>query len=158
MNIVNQLLILSYFTIAVGILPKVALAEERDLKVEVESIKSVAEVKEIIKELLVNRDQCRVGSCFNFTSTAICSQVGMLDIRVDGKIFSGGTGWTDSVLPISKSDLDLMQLIFSQCKPTNYQYWNWGVMLHVWYDPSCQVDQKIRARLGITRKPKPCPQ
>ena len=126
-------------------------AQERpDLRTEIEAIESVEQVKTQIRELMVARDQCRVGSCHNTTSTSICEQVGMLDIRVDGKIFSGGTGWTDTVLPIAAVDLTLMKRIFSQCKPTNYQYWNWGVVLHVAYSPDCATDQLIRKSLGLS--------
>lgn len=156
MKIVKLFLRVITVAITTSALPNLALAQGRDLSAEVNSIKSIAQVKQNISALLANRDQCGVGSCFNGTSTAICEQVGMLDVRVNGKIFSGATGWTDSVLPISKSDLDLMKLIFSQCKPTNYQYWNWGLMLHVWYNPSCQDDQKIRTGLGMSRQSKAC--
>ncbi len=156
MKIVKLFLMGTTVAITTSALPNLALAQGRDLSAEVKSIKSIAQVKQNLSALLANRDKCAVGSCFNATSTAICEQVAMLDVRVDGKIFSGATGWTDSVLPISQSDLDLMKLIFSQCKPTNYQYWNWGLMLHVWYDPSCQADQKIRTGLAMSRQSKSC--
>lgn len=125
-------------------------AQERpDIGAKIEAIQSVDQVKTQIRELMVARDRCRLGSCHNTTSTAICDQVGMLDIRVDGKIFSRGTGGTDTVLPIAAADLTLMKRIFSQCKPTNYQYWNWGVVLHVAYSPDCVTDQSIRKDLGL---------
>lgn len=123
--------------------------EKQDIQQEVASIQSVNQVKNRIKELMTALEQCGVGSCANYNATAICEQVGMLDIRVDGKIFSGGTGWTKSVLPITSTDLALMKQIFSQCKPTNYQYWNWDSVLHVWYNPSCATDQPIRKSLGL---------
>ena len=136
--------------VMLGFLPAAAIAQESpDLRQRVESIQSVAQVKTAIAAALIQLDQCAVGSCVNFATTSICEQIGMLDIRVDGKIFSGGTGWTDRVLPISSPDLALMKQIFSQCKPTNYQYWNWGTVLHVAYQPTCEIDQSIRKALGV---------
>jgi hypothetical protein len=58
-------------------------------------------------------------------------------------------GWTEEVLTISEADLDLMKLIFSQCEPTNYQYWNFGSILHVWYNPTPEVDRQVRQALEI---------
>lgn len=125
------------------------IAQADDLQKQVESIQSVEQVKDEIRQLMKFRDQCNVGSCWNSTSTSICSAVGALDIRVDGKIFSSATGWTDEVLPISQTDLNLMKQIFSQCKPSNYQYWNFGQILHVLYNPTPEADQQIRRTLGL---------
>lgn len=147
MNIIKLIAWNALFAFTIASFP--AIAQDSNLQREVEAIRSVAEVKTRIRELMVARDNCGVGSCYNSTSTAICEQVGMLDVRVDGKIFSGGTGWTDAVLPISRPDLDLMKLVFNQCQPSNYQYWNWGQMLHVLYQPSCPVDLRIRRTLGL---------
>ncbi len=133
-----------------GLVPAAAIAQDSStLRQQVESIQSVAQVKTAIASALTQLDQCAVGSCVNAATTAICEQIGMLDIRVDGKIFSGGTGWTDVILPISPADLNLMKQIFSQCQPTNYQYWNWGMVLHVAYQPTCAIDQSIRKALGV---------
>lgn len=145
---VSWLWILMFCSVLVG--EKVVAQERPGLRTEIEGIQSVEQVKTEIRGLLVARDQCRVGSCHNNTSTSICEQIGMLDIRVDGKIFSGNTGWTDTVLPIAAADLALMKRIFSQCKPTNYQYWNWGAMLHVAYIPDCAIDQLIRKSFGLS--------
>lgn len=140
---------LTIAAVALIVIATPVIAQEDDLRDQVESIQSVEQVKDDIRQLMEFRDQCSVGSCWNATSTSICSAVGALDIRVDGKIFSGATGWTDEVLPISETDLNLMQLIFSQCKPTNYQYWNFGQILHVLYEPTPETDQQIRSTLGL---------
>lgn len=119
----------------------------------VNSIQSVEQIKQEIRETLQQRDQCGVGSCYNFTSTSICAAVGALDIRVDGKILEEGSGWSDQILPISDSDLALMRQIFAQCKPSNYQYWNFGTMLHVLYSPTPEADAAIRQQLGLPAAP-----
>lgn len=133
--------------------PTIAQSESTDLRTKIEAIQSVEQVKQEIRETMQQREQCAVGSCHNFNSTAICEAVGALDIRVDGKIFSQGTGWTDNVLPISAADLALMQQIFNQCKPSNYQYWNFGAILHVLYQPTPAADAAIRRQLGLPPKP-----
>ncbi|BAY66965.1 hypothetical protein NIES22_71090 (plasmid) [Calothrix brevissima NIES-22] len=114
----------------------------------VDSIKSVAQVKKELKETFENLDQCGAGSCFNSTSTYICELVGALDVKVNGRIVGQMSGGK-SELAISASDLKLMKKIFSQCKPTNYQYWNWDYVLHVSYLPSDSVDREVRAALGV---------
>ncbi|MBD2255840.1 hypothetical protein [Nostoc parmelioides] len=127
-------------------LPKNAIAQDPSKLVD--SIKSVAQVKKDLKQTLEALDRCGVGSCFNSTSTYICELVGALDVKVNGRIIGEMSGGNSS-LPITASDLKLMKKIFSQCKPTNYQFWNWGNVLHVSYLPNTQVDRQIRAALGV---------
>ncbi|MEB3295514.1 MAG: hypothetical protein VKJ24_20360 [Synechococcales bacterium] len=142
----------SSLTIALLMTPTPAIAQERGnaLEQEIKTIKSVAQVKGRLKDLIESRDTCAVGSCFNFTSTAICDQIGMLDVQVNGQIVQSMTSvGSPGAIPISKPDLDLMRQMFSQCKPTNYQYWNWDQILHVYYVPNCTVDQQVRKALGV---------
>lgn len=127
-------------------LPKNAIAQDPSKLVD--SIKSVAQVKKELKQTLEALDQCGVGSCFNSTSTYICELVGALDVKVNGRIIGEMSG-SNSNFPITASDLKLMKKIFSQCKPTNYQFWNWNTVLHVSYIPNTQVDRQIRAALGV---------
>jgi hypothetical protein len=136
-------------TLAAWGLPALA---QQDLQERVNSIESVEQVKQELRQLFEWRDQCGTGSCFNSSSTGICETVAALDARVNGQIV-GGMISDDSGLPISEEDLDLMRLIFEQCKPTNYQYWNWPMMLHVWYVPSEEVDNEIKNRLGLFLSP-----
>ncbi|MFM7428021.1 MAG: hypothetical protein ACKO7W_23985 [Elainella sp.] len=128
-------------------------AQAQDLEAYVNSIQSVDQIKQEIRETLLQRDQCGVGSCYNFTSTSICAAVGALDIRVDGKILESGSGWSDQILPISDADLALMQQIFAQCQLSNYQYWNFDSMLHVIYSPTPAADAAIRQQLGLPPAP-----
>lgn len=123
---------------------------QRDLQGFVDSIRSVEQVKQQIRQTLETADSCSVGSCANSTATLICETVAALDVQVNGKIVGGMTSvGSDGNIPISNADLELMKLIFSQCKPTNYQYWNWPMVLHVWYVPSDEVDQQVRQILGV---------
>jgi hypothetical protein len=127
-------------------LPKNAIAQDPSKLVD--SIKSVAQVKKELKQTFETLDQCGVGSCINSTSTHICELVGALDVKVNGRIIGESSG-SNSNFPITASDLRLMKKIFSQCKPNNYQFWNWGSVLHVSYIPNTQVDRQIRAALGV---------
>jgi hypothetical protein len=138
--------------VLITILPKEmpAVAQQRDLRQFVDSVKSVEQVKRDIARLISTVDNCGVGSCFNFNSTAICELVAALDVQVNGQIVGGMTSvGSQGKIPISKSDLSLMRDIFSQCKPTNYQYWNFESMLHVYYAPKPELDQKVRQALGL---------
>ena len=129
------------------------VAQENKLEKSVEAIESVDQVKDELKALLQSSDQCAVVSCFNSTRTAICSKVGALDIQVNGQILGDWTSvGSEGKIPISKSDLSLMRTIFSQCKPTNYQYWNFEMMLHVYYVPSSAIDRQVRQALGVAMK------
>jgi hypothetical protein len=111
------------------------------------------ELGKLDMHFLMALDHCGNGMCQTLYRFRICEEVGRLDIRVDGKIFSGMQGWTPSVLPISKSDLNLMKLIFRQCKPSNYDaggYRNrFNSVMRVVYDPTPSADQIIRRQLGI---------
>ncbi len=139
---------LACLTIVTNDLP--AIAQQRDLKQFVDSVKSVKQVKKEIALLIQAVDNCAVGSCFNFNSTAICEWVGALDTQVNGQIVGGITSVGSlGKISISPSDLDLMRDIFSQCKPTNYQYWNFESILHVYYVPKPEIDQKVRQALGL---------
>jgi hypothetical protein len=129
------------------------MAREQDLQKFVDSIESVNQVKEDLKTLLIQSDQCKVGSCFNATRTTICSTVAALDVQVNGQIIGDWKSvGSEGKIPITKPDLSLMKTIFSQCKPTNYQYWNWGTMLHVYYVPSPAIDRQVRQALGVPEK------
>jgi hypothetical protein len=128
-------------------------AQSGDLQKFVDSIKSTEQVKSAIKGFISNIDQCAVGSCFNFNSTAICEWVAALDVQVNGQIIGDFTSvGSQGKVAISSSDLSLMRDVFSQCKPTNYQYWNYPSMLHVYYVPKPDIDKKVRKALGIPSK------
>jgi hypothetical protein len=147
---VSRLTILALFSFSFT--PRMPIAQaqrESSLQQEIDAIKSVAQVKTTLKQLLETRDTCAVGSCFNSVSTAICNQIGLLDVRVNGQILQSMVSDKPSGLAISKTDLALMKQMFSQCKPTNYQYWNWDTILHVYYVPSCPIDRQVRKALGV---------
>lgn len=146
----KQLLTLA--TMLAIVTPSLPTLAQTDLQEYVDSFRSVNQVKEEIRQLMEVREQCAVGSCWNSTSTSICEVVAALDVKVNGQIvgqmFSGEEG-SPGEIPISQDDLQLMKLIFSQCQPSNYQYWNWDRMLHVLYSPSPEAEQKIRSILKL---------
>ena len=126
-----------------------AYAGEAAVKSFVDSIKSVEQVKQEIREALTA--QCG-GSCWNSYSTRICDLTAGLDVKIGYRItdtFTDEGTRKKASIQISPQDLKLMKLIFSQCKPSNYQYWNFGQILHVQYIPSDKVSAQVNRLLGI---------
>ena len=126
-----------------------AYAGEAAVKGFVDSIKSVEQVKQEIREALTA--QCE-GSCWNMYSTRICDLTAGLDVKVGYRItdtFTDESTRKQASIQISPQDLKLMKLIFSQCKPSNYQYWNFGQILHVQYTPSDKVSAQVNRLLGV---------
>jgi hypothetical protein len=125
-------------------------AGETAVKSFVDSIKSVEQVKQEIREAL--SAQCGAGSCWNMYSTRICDLTAGLDVKVGYRItdtFTDESTRKQASIQISPQDLKLMKLIFSQCKPSNYQYWNFGQILHVQYTPSDKVSAQVNRLLGV---------
>lgn len=127
-----------------------AFANDSTVEKYVNSIQSVDQVKQQLRDAFESLDTCPSGSCVNTNTTEICELVGALDARLDSAI----TGTMTSPTPkpaflISSGDLKLMKLIYAQCKPTNYQYWNYPTVLHVGYAPSKEANAKIRKALGV---------
>lgn len=127
-----------------------ATAGEAAVRAFVDSIKSVAQVKQGIREALTEAEQCGTGHCWNFHASQICDLTAALDVRV-GYAITGTFENAKRSIQISDADLRLMKLIFSQCKPSNYQYWNYSQLLHVIYDPSPKVAAQVNKLLGIKK-------
>ena len=89
------------------------------------SITSVKVAKSMLRDTLIESDDCPVGSCFNNATTYICEIVAALDVKVSGVIIGEMTGDKPNFV-ISTDDLRHMKELFAQCKPTNYQYWNYN--------------------------------
>jgi len=135
--------------IATACLSPAAIAQS-DTEKKVNSIRSVAEVKKNIRESL--EYPCPSGFCVDDRTYNICERVAALDVQVNGKIIGAswsGTAGSGGKIPITKADLALMKLIFSQCKPTNYLYSSYDSMLHVVYHPTPEADRRIRRALGV---------
>ena len=118
------------------------------------SIKSVDDVKRRIRDAL---DEDCTGACVDVNASEICDLVAALDVRVDYQITGSftsvdrktGIAKPQPTIPVSQSDIKLMKLIFSQCKPTNYQYWKFDRLLHVVYTPSTkEIAATIRKAVG----------
>ncbi|MFB1486961.1 MULTISPECIES: hypothetical protein [unclassified Thiocapsa] len=114
------------------------------------SINSVEVAKNEIRSAMAESDNCPTGSCMDSWYTMICDIVAALDVNVAGKILdpytmTGG----ESKFAISSYDVRHMKEIFAQCKPTNYQYWNHGELLHVVYRPDEKSSLEIDEYLGI---------
>jgi len=119
------------------------------------SIKSVDDVKRRIRDAL--DEDCGTGACVDVNASEICDLVAALDVRVDYQITGSftsvdpktGIAKPQPTIPVSQSDIKLMKLIFSQCKPTNYQYWKFDRLLHVVYTPSTkEIAATIRKAVG----------
>ncbi len=125
-----------------------AVADEARVKYFINSIQSVEQVKQDIRNSII--EECGAGHCWNTNATHVCDLVAGLDVKV-GYAITGTIENEKPSISISKVDLKLMKLIFSQCKPTNYQYWSFGRILHVVYDPSPKIAAEVNKRLGIKK-------
>lgn len=135
--------------LSILLVTKATYANESSVQKFVDSIKSVEQVKQEIRGSLTER--CGGGHCWNFHASRICELTAALDVRV-GYAITGTFENAKRSIQISDADLRLMKLIFSQCKPSNYQYWNYSQLLHVVYDPSPKVASQVSESLGIKKK------
>lgn len=118
----------------------------------VQQYKTLTETKQALRATFEAMDNCGFGSCVNGNSMLICEIVAALDVNMNGiiirEIWSHGKH-----VSLPAKDLRMMKLLFAQCKPTNYQYWNYSSMLHVGYRPSHAADVSIRRYLGVVTVP-----
>ncbi len=114
----------------------------------IDSIKSADQVKASIRDSIL--EECGSGHCWNINASRICDLVAGLDVKV-GYAITGNFENEKASIQISNIDLKLMKLIFSQCKPSNYQFWSFGRILHVVYDPSPKIAAEVNKRLGIKK-------
>ena len=143
-------------TLAPALLASTLGAYAQDTEVEkfVKSLRSVEQVKELVRDHITA--ECGTGSCVNNITTEICTLVGALDIRLGNSISSNEPKFfSQPDFPVSQRDLRTFKQIWSQCKPTTYQYWNYGQVLHVAYDPDPRIDVEIRRGLGILTPSQP---
>jgi hypothetical protein len=117
---------------------------------------SVMDTKTKIRETIETWD---AESCFGLCSTsrvfAVCDLVKNLDREVGGKIAGRATKGKSRLLSIDKPDLDLMQLISSQCKPFEGELppalKKRDMRNSKYFSPSCQALPEIRKGLGLER-------
>jgi hypothetical protein len=117
---------------------------------------SVMDTKTKIRETIETWDG---ENCFGLCSTsrvfAVCDLVKNLDRQVGGKIAGRATKGKSRLLSIDKPDLDLMQLISSQCKPFEGELppalKQRDMKNSKYFAPSCQALPKIRQNLGLDR-------
>ncbi len=132
----------------------IALADKSPVRAFVDSLSSVEQVKKEIRDSL--SEQCASGHCWNVHTTRICELVAGLDVKVGYRITGAFTNFDSAKhahMQISAPDLKLMKLIFSQCKPSNYQYWAFNQVLHVQYIPSARIDKEIKRLMLIGAQP-----
>jgi hypothetical protein len=128
----------------------VAFADDAEQKELLKSITSVAAAKHAIRESLATAERAASGAGLNFAYTQVCEIVAALDINTGYAITGTMTGGKSAdTVAISAADRKAMRLIFDQCRPTNYQYWNFDNLLHVTYSPSRKASDIIYKYLGI---------
>ncbi|MDD2721812.1 MAG: hypothetical protein PHH47_10955 [Gallionella sp.] len=142
----------------VGLLPIWAHAASYDVEGEgkeelIKRVVTIAQAKERLRSSFRQMDRCPSGSCQNGTSTHICEVIGALDSNIDGAIIDGALASHAASKWADRKDIRMMQLIYRQCKPTNYQYWAYERVLHVAYQPEKLADAKIRRYLGVGPPP-----
>jgi hypothetical protein len=102
--------------------PPSELANKTEVRKTATTIKSVLEVKDSLKEL---RSPC-VGGCSGYglhiRAARMCTLVQALDTRIGGKIVKKSLPpSSEKLISISRSDLNLMKMIYKQCK---WYKWN----------------------------------
>jgi hypothetical protein len=141
-------LLLRFLLMAQIAVPFVASAQDSEVEKYVNSLRSVEQVKKTIRGHLTAN--CPTGSCVDNTTTEVCTLVAALDIRLGHAISAGDAKFvTTPDLAVTARDLRTFKLIWSQCKPTSYYYWNKEQVLHVAYDPDPRTDVEVRNALGI---------
>jgi hypothetical protein len=93
------------------------LANELEVQKTATTLKSVSQVKEYLKEL---RSPC-VGGCSGYglhiRAVRVCTLIQALDTRIGGKIVKESLpSSSKNLINISGSDLNLMKMIYGQCK------------------------------------------
>jgi hypothetical protein len=126
----------------------------------VNSIKSLAEAKTILRDAMkLLETECSTGGCFDNYQIQICETLAAIDAKIGYRL---NIGWEsseklsdddlsgiDKDFPVSKQDISLFKLMFSQCKPSNYQYWKHSNVLHVIYSPSSEIDAQVKKYLNV---------
>ncbi|MBE9118564.1 hypothetical protein IQ249_21990 [Lusitaniella coriacea LEGE 07157] len=118
-----------------------------------EQIESVEQVKDALHVYLDPPDFCDTMSCQFSLMVQTCTLIEMLDKRVDSRIPEGRSRGRNS-LAIVPDDLQLMQLIYSQCQEVEGSEEEppfFGGRYRV-YQPSCSVNNQIRADLGLKQQ------
>ncbi|AGY58542.1 hypothetical protein [Gloeobacter kilaueensis] len=114
------------------------------------SILSLKQFKRQMRTLFSRRNDCQDAPCLNAIGTQICEALGALDVRIAGQLTGQPTGGTNlPTLSIAQGDLSLMRLIYSQCRPTNAQYWQFASVLHVSYQPQPAIDSQVQRAFGL---------
>ena len=150
MSIRSAFLLLGFALIQIAALPAHAESRAESIEKLIASINSVEVAKTEIRNAMAESDNCDSGSCIDLYFAKVCNIVAALDVNVAGKILDEMT-MTDgeSKLAISSIDARNMRQIFEQCKPTNYQYWNYDELIHVIYSPDEKSSTDIDKYLGI---------
>jgi hypothetical protein len=117
---------------------------------------SITDTKAKIREAIETWDsQNCIGLCPTTKGFNICSLVKNIDRPVGGKITGGAIKNKSRSLSIDKLDLELMQLISSQCKPFEGELppalKKRDIKNSKYFSPSCQALPEIRQGLGLDR-------
>lgn len=130
------------------VIPPAATAAPGKQELFVESIKSVAQVKEKLHALAKENRDCVSGSCWIETGYEICYYIGGLDAKLDYKISAASKDRKPKPqLEISDADLRQFQLMFGQCKLRNFP-----TLLQVVYSPSKRTEKLLNAWLSGSKK------
>ncbi len=125
---------------------QLALANPPEIQRVAENIKSVGQVKKEIREVIL---VCQESGCSGYgmhsVNMRICKLVQALNIKVNGKI-SGKRLSTRRAIPISKSDINLMRMILSQCRWESHLQSDPPDFI---YAPTPKIRQRINRQLRI---------
>ena len=91
--------------------------------------------KQMILESFKSLQGCPSGSCDNLFRTTICEQIAAVDIQTGYQI-SGEMSGVERKFKLNQSDEALFKKLFSSCRPSSYQFWQFDSLLHVIYTGS----------------------
>jgi hypothetical protein len=122
--------------------PPSELANKTEVRKTATTIKSVLEVKDSLIEL---RSPCEHGCSgygLHIRAARMCTLLQALDTRIGGKIVKKSLpSSSEKLINISRSDLNLMKMIYKQCK---WYKWNSSDYLELTYHrSSTTVEEKI---------------
>lgn len=123
------------------------------------AMKSVEQAKDELRmSIWTMKYECPSGACRVTNASEACNTLAVLDIRTDFRI-SGSylePCMGKHVLIPSPEDLAQFKLMWSQCRPSTYQYWNDDPdVMHIEYLPTPELEREIDAWLKISLEPSP---
>lgn len=126
---------------------------KKSIFLDVQKLSSSYSYKQYFSNFLRLRDGATSGGGHRMASMIICESLGALDSQLNGLIIGDfySDGGKEQIKAIDKHTLSTLQLMYQQCKPTNYQHWNSdSSFFYVIYSPD-EEDEKIIKKWAFSK-------